>query len=223
MTKRRCSIDGCDRPLVARGWCTRHYQRWSSSGDPLGKGDKSVPNRHEVLDESTGILVITRRDGSEWRCLYDLVDHDLVSAHQWFLTEGYVVRNLQGGRHIRGLVHLHRAILGIDRLDPRRVDHISGNRLDDRRANLRVAGPNINGENRAVINELGTSNYRGVCWDKARGAWKAYTRIAGRMHNVGRFASEGEAAAAIVAYRARQGVEPGYPRRHPEMPSHSRH
>ena len=33
-----CSIDGCDRPVFnARGWCSRHYQRWRSSGNPLGK------------------------------------------------------------------------------------------------------------------------------------------------------------------------------------------
>lgn len=29
-----CSIDGCDDPHRARGWCTKHYQRWASHGDP---------------------------------------------------------------------------------------------------------------------------------------------------------------------------------------------
>ena len=31
----RCSIKGCERNLVARGWCGRHYQRWRTYGDPL--------------------------------------------------------------------------------------------------------------------------------------------------------------------------------------------
>lgn len=31
---RRCSIEGCSRPHVARGWCHRHYERWSRNGDP---------------------------------------------------------------------------------------------------------------------------------------------------------------------------------------------
>jgi len=44
-TDRRCSIDGCSRPHLARGWCGRHYYRWSRNGDPLKGWDRedSVP------------------------------------------------------------------------------------------------------------------------------------------------------------------------------------
>lgn len=34
MTERTCSIDECERPARARGWCARHYQRWKLKGDP---------------------------------------------------------------------------------------------------------------------------------------------------------------------------------------------
>lgn len=30
-----CSIDGCDKPYQARGWCLKHYTRWKRHGDPL--------------------------------------------------------------------------------------------------------------------------------------------------------------------------------------------
>lgn len=30
-----CAIDGCDKEVLARGWCSRHYWRWKRSGDPL--------------------------------------------------------------------------------------------------------------------------------------------------------------------------------------------
>lgn len=33
-----CAIDGCERRVVARGWCTAHYQRWRKHSDPLGGG-----------------------------------------------------------------------------------------------------------------------------------------------------------------------------------------
>ena len=30
-----CSIEGCERPRHARGWCSHHWRRWHRHGDPL--------------------------------------------------------------------------------------------------------------------------------------------------------------------------------------------
>lgn len=30
-----CSIEGCEQPHEARGWCSRHYDSWRAHGDPL--------------------------------------------------------------------------------------------------------------------------------------------------------------------------------------------
>ena len=35
MTERTCSIDGCVKPTLSRGWCGTHYRRWWKGGDPL--------------------------------------------------------------------------------------------------------------------------------------------------------------------------------------------
>ena len=32
--KRLCSIVGCDKTYLARGWCAKHYTRWLNHGDP---------------------------------------------------------------------------------------------------------------------------------------------------------------------------------------------
>lgn len=32
-----CSIDGCDMPVRARGWCAKHYGRWQRHGNPVTK------------------------------------------------------------------------------------------------------------------------------------------------------------------------------------------
>lgn len=34
----KCSIEGCDRTKVARGWCPMHWQRWRRNGNPLAVG-----------------------------------------------------------------------------------------------------------------------------------------------------------------------------------------
>lgn len=34
MTNATCSVPGCDRPVRARGWCNKHWQRWREHGDP---------------------------------------------------------------------------------------------------------------------------------------------------------------------------------------------
>lgn len=35
-TSRLCSIPGCGKPAIARGWCSSHYYRWRAHRDPLG-------------------------------------------------------------------------------------------------------------------------------------------------------------------------------------------
>ena len=32
--KATCAIDGCERPVKARGWCKAHYQHWHLYGEP---------------------------------------------------------------------------------------------------------------------------------------------------------------------------------------------
>jgi hypothetical protein len=39
--KRVCAIEGCCKPVKARGWCSAHYAMWKKYGDPLAR--KAVP------------------------------------------------------------------------------------------------------------------------------------------------------------------------------------
>jgi hypothetical protein len=38
-----CSVDGCDHPSRARGWCMMHYDRWRAQGDPGEATSRKTP------------------------------------------------------------------------------------------------------------------------------------------------------------------------------------
>ena len=35
-----CSLDGCDKLTMARGWCEGHYRRWRRTGSPYGAAER---------------------------------------------------------------------------------------------------------------------------------------------------------------------------------------
>jgi hypothetical protein len=94
----------------------------------------------------------------------------------------------------RTTIHLHTAILNTPQ--HLRVDHINGDGLDNRRCNLRLVSVQENSFNHTKKKQGCTSRYRGVCWVKRRGKWKAAIQVDGRTYNLGSFASEIEAARA---------------------------
>lgn len=49
MTQGTCSIEGCGRATLARGWCRRHYLRWHRTGDPLGREGSGDPFPDNLL------------------------------------------------------------------------------------------------------------------------------------------------------------------------------
>lgn len=54
MAQRTCSIDECERPRHARGWCRLHYRRWADHGDPLYvRRVTSCPQGHPYPENRT--------------------------------------------------------------------------------------------------------------------------------------------------------------------------
>lgn len=73
------------------------------------------------------------------------------------------------------------------------VDHINGDKLDNRRENLRLATSEENSRNVQKVSGR-SSRYKGVAWDAARKKWKAQIQAEGKQKTLGRFDSEEEAA-----------------------------
>lgn len=134
--------------------------------------------------------------------LVDDKDFDLVNDYGWFVFDQkrrgrlhgpYAATNvtLPDGR--RTMIYMHKLITGWPQ-----TDHINHDGLDNQRANLRPATQAQNRHNGRPY-ARGTSQYKGVSWNRERRAWVAQITRSGRVCNLGRFFSETDAARAYDA------------------------
>jgi hypothetical protein len=89
-------------------------------------------------------------------------------------------------------ITLHRLIMQAPR--GMVVDHVNGNRLDNRRCNLRLATTAENIRNMAIRG--GTSQFKGVYYNTPRGRWRAHICCDRKKLNLGDYATEEAAARA---------------------------
>ena len=59
--KRTCSIEHCGRVHYARGWCSMHYKRWNTTGDPRtpGAGDPIEIRIWRYVEKTDGCWIWT--------------------------------------------------------------------------------------------------------------------------------------------------------------------
>lgn len=134
--------------------------------------------------------------------IVDAVDVADLVQFRWSLSStGYAVRPRKiNGRWTNEA--MHRRILGLAQGDPLEGDHVNRNRIDNRRANLRIATRHQQAQNLPSAGR-GYSRFRGVKLFTPNGRWIAHAKVNGRTHYGGYFATEEEAAAAASALRAR--------------------
>ena len=83
---------------------------------------------------------------------------------------------------------------------PKTLDHINGDRADNRIENLRPVTVNQNQHNRK-LNKNNTSGHKGVSWCKRTNKWKAAVKLEGKRINLGAFDNLEEAAEVVRAGR----------------------
>jgi hypothetical protein len=132
--------------------------------------------------------------------LVDADDFEWLNQWRWFMSStGYAIR-FEGGRlPNRVTVRMHRRILGLEPSDRRHTDHINRDRLDNRRANLRVVSEAANHQN-ITPRTGGTSEYRGVSYCARTRRWVAGASTQGKRF-CKHFDTELEAAEAAAAWR----------------------
>ena len=124
--------------------------------------------------------------------LVDDADFDWLMERKWNLSgNGYAVTWVPGKKT---QVLMHREIVkppnGVE------IDHINGNKIDNRRENLRLSTRQGNGCNRQKFSVTTSSVYKGVSWAKTKNRWLAGIKYNGKQRHLGLFVNEWDAALA---------------------------
>jgi len=127
--------------------------------------------------------------------LVDDEDYEELMKHKWYASHegnGWYAKR-KGPRHggRQTMIYMHRALMAGD--SPLEVDHINGDGLDNRRANLRLVTKSGNARNRQGHRAgrlVGTELMRD---GKRSKPWKSQIFDTGCMRHLGYFATEQEA------------------------------
>lgn len=122
----------------------------------------------------------------------DAADAHLVFGRNWcFRGPGYAFTRIN-----KNIIAMHRLISRCP--EGKEPDHIDGDRLNNRRLNLRVVGRFQNTWNNGIRSD-NTSGIRGVTWDSVNSKWRVTIGVSGKYIRLGRFSSLEEARAVREA------------------------
>lgn len=131
---------------------------------------------------------------------FTIVDKDVfkyLNEVKWFyLSPGYAARTirLKGNKFQKQL--MHRVIMNAPK--SLEVDHINGNKLDNRLKNLRLCTKAENHRNRG-LQKSNTSGYKGVHWHKKTKKWLVRIAFNGKRYHLGYFTDIRKAGRAYDA------------------------
>lgn len=126
--------------------------------------------KNEIIDKKDYLIILC----SNKEILIDKEDYNKICDNKWFVSNGYCCDN-------RGQ-SLHRKIMNAKK--GQIIDHINGNKLDNRKNNLRFVTKSQNGQNRRC---------KGITYDKQRKKWCVNIVVNKKKYYLGRYKTEEEA------------------------------
>lgn len=165
-------------------YCKRHYSQLKKGGIKLRT--KYDINLHKIISvdgcDVVEVVLEDRYMNEIGKTLIDIEDYIMFFKDKRLGCD-------QNGYAVLGKYYVQRIILDTEQL----IDHINGDRLDNRRCNLRVADKSTNAINcgRRVNNKSG---YTGVTWNKNAKSWRVYLNNEGKRIELGYFKNKKDAA-----------------------------
>lgn len=120
--------------------------------------------------------------------IIDKEDYEKIKGYLWYTSKGYALTHFKGTT-----LKIHRIILNIG--EGMVVDHINGNPLDNRKANLRICTQHQNAMN-VKKPKNNKSGIKGVRWVENRHKWEAFIGYNRKQIHLGQFDSVDEAVNA---------------------------
>lgn len=139
------------------------------------------PNEFIMQDGICIIRLYDQKGNYKAEAIIDQEEYVKISGYKWYhrTTDGYVATNMN-----KKTIFLHNVIMGF-----KWVDHKDGNKLDNRKSNLRGCNRSQNQFNRK-LNKNNTSGHKGVYWNKRCRKWCAYISINKKRKTLGYFADK---------------------------------
>ena len=129
--------------------------------------------------------------------LVDNEDYEWLSQWSWYFAKHCHQGYAQRSNWRKAPIIMHRAIL--EYYYPNKkyfvTDHKNGNKLDNRKINIRLCTPSQNSFNRGK-SESNTSGYKGIFWSKRNKSWQVRISVNNKRIFVGYFKEKIEAALA---------------------------
>lgn len=111
---------------------------------------------------------------------------------KWYLSHGYISRQIKiGGEQYQQ--RIHREVLGLTKGDKVQVDHINGNKYDNRKSNLRLCTQSENKKNKGKY-RTNKSGLKGVSYKKSNEKYCSQITVDGKTIHIGLFDDKENAA-----------------------------
>lgn len=134
------------------------------------------------MDKSLANKLFVYRDGSLYWRVSPAVNVKSGSLVKSVNKQGYIRACYQGRMY-----YAHRLVFLMHHgYEPEIVDHINGDKSDNRIENLRGCTLAQNAQN-SKMPSRNTSGVKGVCWHKRFKSWQVSVRCSGKNHYIGRF------------------------------------